>query len=136
MIASIIFGVLWIITMIAAGLYVKAEQAIKKDIRKYETFIELQNWAEIAVRWAQDRLGDQMGHNRRIAAINALKEIRDKLGIDISDDQIGMLISSAYAIMTEKTIVSETLPDKEIEMPDLSELELGVLEKVYKDELE
>lgn len=99
--SDILFGILWIATVLLAWFYAKTTKKIETNDRLYMLFDRMYEWAEIVVRWVDDRLKDEDGNNKRTAAINALKEIRDKLGIEISDDQLGMLISAAYKNMVE-----------------------------------
>lgn len=100
---EIVFQVIQLCVMIAVLCYLRAVKKVREDERATEIFDNIQLWADIVVRWAADRLGEDSGEVRRKAAINALKEIRDRLGVDLSDDQLAMLVSSAYRVMMEDT---------------------------------
>lgn len=102
--AEIIFRVIEIIVMLAVLGYLAAIKKIDENDRARDIFTNMQEWAAIIVRWAADRLDAHPGEDRRAAAVNALKAIRDKAGIELTDEQIGMLISSAYTMMMEDII--------------------------------
>ena len=101
---EIIFRVIELFVMLAVLGYVAWMKKIREGERAAEIFDNIQMWADIVVRWAADRLDGEPGESRRNAAINALKDIRDRLGIELTDDQIAMLISSAYRVMMEDAI--------------------------------
>lgn len=115
---EIIFRIVELGVMIAVVVYLHIVRKIHENERAAEIFDNIQMWADIIVRWAADRLHGESGESRRNAAINALKEIRDRIGIDITDDQIAMIISSAYMMMME-----DTTPLDGIELIDNPEFE-------------
>ena len=99
--AEIIFSAVELVVMLAVLFCVRMIlPKIEQD--EWESILsEFRDWALIAVKWAQDRLGTEPGEDRRRAAVNALKQIRDQMGLQelITDDQVYMLVSDAYMVM-------------------------------------
>lgn len=117
MIGQLLYGILWVVSIIVAAGFAKWWKDAKDDERVSRTLSELQEWAEIAVRYAKD-IGEQedlTGDNRRKAAINVLTQIRDRYDIDISDDQIVMLVRSAYTVMASEDAQSDLYRGLEVE---------------------
>lgn len=110
---EIIFRIIELGVMVAVLIYVMAINKIRENEKASAMFDEVQGWADIVVRWAADRLNSEPGEQRRTAAIGALKEIRDKLGIQLTDEQVAMLVSSAYMMMSEDNIVIEKYETEE-----------------------
>lgn len=101
--SEIIFRVIELLVMLAVLGYVAGMKKIREDERASEIFDNMQMWADIVVRWAADRLDCNPGEDRREAAVTALKQVRDKLDIELTDEQVAMLVSSAYRVMMEDT---------------------------------
>ena len=101
--AEIIFRVVELIVMLTVLGYVAGMKKLRENEKAVEAFDNIQLWADIVVRWAADRLNSEPGEQRRTAAIGALKEVRDMLGLKLTDEQIAMLVSSAYRMMMEDT---------------------------------
>ena len=107
--SQIIYGILWAISILVAGGFAKWWKDAKNDERVSRALAELHEWADIAVRYAKD-IGEQEdldGDARRTAAITMLTRIRDKIGLDITDDQIIMLIRAAYTVMASEDAQSD-----------------------------
>ena len=66
-----------------------------------ENIAMLRDWASDSVRWAQDLMKTASGDERRFAVINTLKEIRTECNLNITDDQINVLVRAAYIAMKE-----------------------------------
>lgn len=105
-VSSMIFGILWIVTIAVAWGIKRTAQAIIKDEQYSALLTRFEDWAAIAVRYAKD-WGEQehmSGSDRRRIAVQAMKDLRDKLNLDdISDEQIEMLIRAAYTIMVDES---------------------------------
>lgn len=108
--SEIIFKLIEIAVMLGVLFYVRAIVPHAEQDQWQKIFEEIQTWALIAVHWAQDRLWTEPGTDRRKAAVNALKQIRDQLGLQqaLTDDQIYMLISDAYMVMKAEESKKET----------------------------
>lgn len=104
--STTLFGFLWIMTIVVAWGIKRAAQAIIKDEQYSALLTRFEDWAAIAVRYAKD-WGEQehmSGSDRRRIAVQAMKDLRDKLNLDdISDEQIEMLIRAAYTIMVDES---------------------------------
>ena len=94
-----LFGILWIITVIVFTLVKKAEQAVKEDELLTNKLLTLKDFAEVGVKWAQDHMWQEAGVDRRKAAVKALRQYRDMLGLDLTEDQLEALVSVAYKVM-------------------------------------
>ena len=93
--SDILFEVLKLIVMVGALLigvrvlpYLKANIAADK-IDSFRT------WALDAVLYAQQMLWSETGETRKRVVFDILTRIRDKQNIDITDDQIDILIEAA-----------------------------------------
>lgn len=97
-----LFGILWLATIVLFSIIKMAEHKLKQNEDYMNTFDKLQDLASVAVRWAQDRMGKDTGEERRRAAVSALMQYRDMLEMELSDEQIEMLVSAAYTIMIDE----------------------------------
>ena len=114
--STTLFGFLWIVTIVVVWGIKRTAQAIIKDDQYSALLTRFEDWAAIAVRYAKD-WGEQehmSGSDRRRIAVQAMKELRDKLNLDdISDEQIEMLIRAAYTIMVDESEELSFDPDFE-----------------------
>lgn len=114
--STTLFGFLWIVTIVVAWGIKRTAQTIIKDEQYSALLTRFEDWAAIAVRYAKD-WGEQehmSGSDRRRIAVQAMKELRDKLNLDdISDEQIEMLIRAAYTIMVDESEELSFDPDFE-----------------------
>lgn len=103
-IEMMLFGVLWIVTVVIFTALKKADQAFKEDERYQAALDKLHEWAAFTVRYAKDigEENDMEGRDRREIAVQALSDMRDKLDLDIDDTQILMLVRAAYTIMKDE----------------------------------
>lgn len=94
MIIDILEIVLIVVIAVTYLVYVYRTQG-KFNLNEWEEWKML--WAEVAVKWAEDRLKGEDGESKRKAAIGALTEtLKDMGAADVPEDQIKMLISAAY----------------------------------------
>lgn len=100
---EIVFRIMELVVMLAVLGYMAAVKKINENDKAQAAFDNIQMWADIVVRWAADRLDCHPGEDRREAAVTALKQVRDKLSIELTDEQVAMLVSSAYRVMMEDT---------------------------------
>ena len=59
-------------------------------------------WAEKAVRWAQDWMGDKTGEVRRKNVLSVMRTINKEKDLGLSDEMIDILVRSAYTVMMEE----------------------------------
>lgn len=113
MITQVIYGVLWAVTIAVVSVIARWWKAHKDEESVQSAFTELQEWAGIVVRAAKD-LGatdlDMTGEDKRLYAQRVLKEVREKLGLDITDEQIEMLVRHAYTVMCDESF-DVSIPD-------------------------
>ena len=96
--SQVLFGVLWAITLFVVTAIAKWWKRNKDDEGVQAAFSNLKDWANIVVRATED-IGYAMemtGEEKLRYAIRSLKELRDKIGIDITDEQVEMLVRAAY----------------------------------------
>lgn len=112
MIAQVIYGVLWAVTIWVVSIIAKWWKAVKDEEKVKTAFNELKEWAEIAVRSVQDLGADvgMSGENKRLYAQGVLYDIRDKLELDITNEQIEMLVRHAYTVMCDESF-DVSIPD-------------------------
>lgn len=99
-----LYGFLWAFTILIVTAIAKWWRANKDEEQVQAAFKELQEWAAIAVRAAQD-IGnntEMTGTEKADFAFNTLVEVRNKLAIDISDEQLRLLIRAAYTVMLDE----------------------------------
>lgn len=63
---------------------------------------EAERWAQNAVRWAQDWLQHRSGEERRDTVLSALQTINEDKRLGLTDEQIDILVRSAYTVMMEE----------------------------------
>ena len=102
---QLLYGVLWAFTIgIVTGI-AKWWKDRKDNEHVQAVFSEIKDWAAIAVRAVKD-LGDgdleMTGTEKRDYAVKVLSDIRDKIGFDISDEQLELLIRHAYTVMMDE----------------------------------
>lgn len=99
-----VYGILWAVTIALAAIIGKWWKAHKDEENVQSAFAEIMDWAEIAVRAAKD-LGDSKlemtGSEKAEYAFEILKDVREKLGVDLSDEQLMLLIRHAYTVMVD-----------------------------------
>lgn len=97
----VIFGILWLVSLFIFTGLKKIDQELKHDERYIDALNQLHTFADFVVRYAKD-LGDENdidGRDRRQIACKALQEIRDNLGLDITDEQIELLVRANYQVI-------------------------------------
>ncbi len=101
---QVIYGILWAVTILVASVIGRWWKMHKDEENVQSALKEIQDWAEIAVRAAKD-IGDSKiemtGSEKAEYAYNILTDVRDKLALDLSDEQLMLLIRSAYTVMKE-----------------------------------
>lgn len=103
---QVVYGILWAATIFLATIIGRWWKAHKDEENVQAAFAELKDWAEIAVRAAKD-LGDSKmemtGSEKAEYAFMVLRDVREKLGIDITDEQLMLLIRNAYTVMVDES---------------------------------
>lgn len=90
---AISFEVLKLIAMLAAGFLIGVYGSLKaKHGQDFETAYA---WAKVAVLWAQQILWSQSGEERKSLVTDFMKMIRSKYKINLTDEQVEVLIEAA-----------------------------------------
>lgn len=103
---QVAYGILWAVTILLVTIIGRWWKAHKDEENVQSAFAELKDWAEIAVRAAKD-LGDSKlemtGSEKAEYAFIVLKDVRDKLGLDLTDEQLMLLVRHAYTVMVDES---------------------------------
>ncbi len=103
---QVVYGILWAVTILLAAVVGKWWKAHKDEDSVQAAFAELRDWAEIAVRAAKD-LGDSKmemtGSEKAEYAFMILRDVREKLGLDLTDEQLMLLVRHAYTVMVDES---------------------------------
>lgn len=101
---QLIFGVLWLLTIIIIIFIKRADRLVYEKIHYIVALMKLEDYATVVVKYVKD-MGDEQGlagPGRRLIAAQALLDFRDKLGLDVTHEQVEMLIRAAYVTMKEE----------------------------------
>lgn len=63
---------------------------------------EAEKWADRVVRWAQDWLQASPGEERRNNVLSVLQTINEDKRLGLTEEQIDILVRSAYTVMMEE----------------------------------
>lgn len=107
---QMIFSVLWLLTIITIILVKKEDRTAFEKIRYIIASKKLEDYAMIVVKYVEDMGGEQgmPGAGRRMVAVQALLDFRDKLDLDVTHEQIEMLIRAAYMTIQKEKEVTKT----------------------------
>lgn len=111
MVSQIIYGSLWVITIFVVGFAAKWWKNNKDEESVQMAFAELMDWADIVVKAAEDlgHVAEMTGEEKLRYAVRSLGEVRDKIGLDITDEQVEMLVRAAYqTFASESYLIEET----------------------------
>lgn len=83
-----------IIMAIFAGITIYLIPYVKKKIGN-ENLVMMDRWATNAVLYAEQFLSDLKGKDKKSVVMGFLKDVRDKNNIQITDEQLEILVESA-----------------------------------------
>lgn len=98
--STIVFEIVKLIVMVGAAAFAAAWAVTReRHGAKVDEFI---TWAEKAVLWAQQVYWAETGEARKSVAMEFLKVIRNRYKVNISDEQISVLIEAAVKELNDK----------------------------------
>lgn len=98
--SNLTFELLKVAVMVGAMFLAGTWAALK--MRHGEKLDEFFKWTNKAVLWAQQVYWSEPGAARKAVAMEFLKTLRDKYRLDVTDEQISVLIEAAVKEFNEK----------------------------------